>query len=100
MDTYQDQIVVILGAHIHSGEIRVPSSHLYPNLKKSVMVSPAVSPIYSNNPGYSVMDVSYANAVEKVDWRFLQLQEYMLFRYKRYYTMDPESFFALKLNDP
>ena len=55
---YQDKILIVLGAHVHSGEIRAPISSEFGDLNLTVMMTPGMSPIYNNNPGYTILDIS------------------------------------------
>jgi len=70
---YQDRIHIMLGAHVHSGEIRAPLSFLNKELTNlTLMMTPGVAPIFNNNPGYTLMNFD-DDSISKVHWRFLQL---------------------------
>lgn len=57
VNTYSSKIVMILAAHIHQADIRAPVSASYPDLSLSMLLTPSVSPIFMNNPGYTVLDL-------------------------------------------
>ena len=50
---------MLLGAHIHHIEVMAPVSATVPNLDIVQVISPALSPIYGNNPGYGLLEVDY-----------------------------------------
>ena len=60
---------MLLGAHIHEADIRAPYSQTYPDLKVVHYATPSISPIFGNNPGYSVMEIEGSNVIE-LHWRF------------------------------
>ena len=53
-----------------------PKSAVVDNLEIVQVISPAISPIYMNNPGYGHMDFSAKNGVEKLLFRFFQLEDF------------------------
>ena len=58
VERFQDRVIILLGAHVHSGEIRAPLSFLNKDLTNlTVMMTPGVAPIFNNNPGYTIMDI-------------------------------------------
>jgi hypothetical protein len=99
IDTYQSQIIIILGAHIHCSDFRAPLSSSYPNINVVEYINPAVSPIYANNPAYTVLEVSHENGVDDMTWRFLQLYEYLFFKWVRFESMKPEEIFNVDFNE-
>ena len=61
--------MLILGAHVHLGEIRAPLSSLNPELLNlTLMMTPGLSPIFGNNPGYTILDIDEDEI--KATWRF------------------------------
>ena len=68
LTTYQSKIVAVLGAHIHQADIRAPMSTLHPGFTLPMVLTPSASPIFMNNPGYSMIDVD--QMISKVEWRF------------------------------
>lgn len=65
-----------LAAHIHQADVRAPFSANFPDLNLPMFLTPSVSPIFMNNPGYSVIDLhpgaaSMEKRVSLVNWRFL-----------------------------
>ncbi|TNV78753.1 hypothetical protein FGO68_gene3108 [Halteria grandinella] len=100
----RDKIHMILGAHIHQADIRAPLSTTQPTLKPiPLILTPSVSPIYYNNPGYSIMDFDQNNgySTSLVNWRFFQLYEYTLTRTlsTSFITTDPQALFNVHFSD-
>lgn len=102
MTTYQDKIVMMFGSHIHQGEIKAPLSASYPDLNISMALSPSVSPIFGNNPGYSIIDFNQNFTSTLVNWRFLQLYEYAVTQsvYLSMITVHPQILFNVRFSDP
>jgi hypothetical protein len=95
-----------LAAHIHQADVRAPFSATYPELNLPMFLTPSVSPIYLNNPGYSVVDLELGAAtrekrVSMVNWRFFQLYEYTVTRTvaSSFLTINPEELYGIKLGD-
>jgi hypothetical protein len=55
LSTYHSRILMVLGAHIHQGDIRAPTPSTTSNPLPPIYLTPSVSPIFLNNPGYSVL---------------------------------------------
>jgi hypothetical protein len=75
----QDRIIAIIAAHVHTFEIRAPLSTAFPNVSVPLLMSPSISPLHENNPGYSVLDFKLeddGSLTLKHEMRFLQLNEY------------------------
>ena len=101
LNQHQDRIQMLMGAHIHWGDIRAPISTEFPNLDVVIYASPSVSPIFNNNPGYSVMDLNAASGeVVDLKWRYLQLYSYIFLKYKSFATVNPLSLFGIDINKP
>lgn len=99
LNQHQNQIVTLLGAHIHWGDVRAPISSEFPDLKVALLATPSLSPIFDNNPGYSLLDISDTNShIVQLRWRFLQLYSYIFLKFKSYTTVDTESLFDVDLN--
>ena len=54
-----------------------PISNVVDDLEVVQVISPAISPIYMNNPGYGSMKFSAENHVEELIFRFFQIEDYM-----------------------
>ena len=67
---YQDRMIIALGAHIHHIQLMAPKSLELEDLEIVQIISPAVSPIYMNNPGYGSFKFSAENHVEELIFRF------------------------------
>lgn len=50
---------MFIGAHIHTADLRAPKES-YNNsvLDIPLIVTPSVSPIYDNNPAYSILEIN------------------------------------------
>lgn len=95
---YQDRILILLGAHVHSGEIRAPLSFLHKDLTNlTIMMTPGVAPIFKNNPGYTILSLKDFDMEAK--WRFFQLNEYIFLKRQDFITIEPEELFGFKLSD-
>ena len=91
LNTYQDRISMILGAHVHTFEIRSPLSSSFPNVSVPLLMSPSISPLHENNPGYSVMDFGVkanGSLAMKHEMRFFQLNDYTVFHDIEFITTD------------
>ena len=92
-----------MGAHVHFGEIRAPrlSDNETEDMKSVVLVCPSISPIYRNDPGYSVLDIvpdtEKSYRIDGLDWRFydFSLRE----KEDKFITMNPQRFFEIDIND-
>ena len=63
-------------------------------------MTPGIAPIFGNNPGYSILTYNDEDVTQyEFKWRFLQLQEYFLFRYQQWQTYNPEHLYPIKLTD-
>lgn len=54
---YQDDILINLGSHIHRASIKAPISQYMNDLDLVLLLTPSISPIYNNNPGFTVMRI-------------------------------------------
>ena len=68
--------ILSMGAHIHRLSVFSATSSLTPDLAIVSVITPAISPIYNNNPGYGVLTLDDGNAIESYNFRFLQLADY------------------------
>ena len=65
------------GAHIHHINIMAPVRSGYPDLAIGTFISPAISPIYSNNPGYGWLELDNNSLdIDSYKFRFFQLEDY------------------------
>ena len=69
-----------------------------------IIISPSVSPLYSNNPGYTIIDINPTidtPPIYKVDtvMRFLQLGEYILMQQENFISFNPSAYFKMSLTD-
>jgi hypothetical protein len=50
-----DRFITGIGAHIHRADFMAPESPYQPGFKMTQIISPAISAIYNNNPGYGLL---------------------------------------------
>ena len=94
LDKYENKVSLIIGAHIHQADLRAPMSSKFSDLSIPLLSSPSVSPIFMNNPGYSMLDFNYNDDNDdslEIDynWRFMQLYVYIATKIKVFITMKP-----------
>jgi hypothetical protein len=65
-----------MGAHIHRLSVFSAKSSLTPDLAIVSVITPAISPIYNNNPGYGVLALDDGDNIESYNFRFLQIADY------------------------
>lgn len=58
MKKYEKFIFFNLASHIHRGKFSAPVSSMVPELQLKSFIMPSVSPIYDNNPGFSIIEFS------------------------------------------
>ena len=55
-----EKVLFVIGAHIHFADVRAPMmdpGNNYIDPKTVFLISPSISPVFRNNPGYSVIDL-------------------------------------------
>lgn len=60
-----------MGAHIHRLSIFAATSSLVPGLEIVSVITPAITPIYNNNPGYGFLTLDDDYQIESYNFRFL-----------------------------
>lgn len=77
LKTYESQIIIELGAHIHHIEVMAPVSKTVTGLNAVQVILPAISPVYGNNPGYGVLEIDDSTwKVRDLSFSFFQLEDY------------------------
>jgi len=61
VDEYQDQIIVMLGAHVHRMALKAPMRNrdtelADPDKDLKIIATPSISPVYENNPAYTIAE--------------------------------------------
>ena len=56
LNKYQHRVSLISGGHIHHLEMRSQIAPEYPDINIPMIIGQSVSPIYFNNPGYTVLE--------------------------------------------
>lgn len=104
---YHHHVVFITSAHIHRMELRNHQSKTHPNINISQIVSSASSPVYTNNPGYSTLEIWQSNEPkQKIKFTKHTQNNFQL----QYYTMTgdvksswriehPKELYGLDLNN-
>ena len=80
METYQEKVLLVIGAHTHFLEFR---GDWDPEPFYSLLSAPAISPEYGNNPGFTTFEISGGKVIN-VEFTFLDL--------KRTYGENPSIF--------
>jgi hypothetical protein len=57
LSTYNEKIILSIGAHIHHIEAMAPQSVTVPGVNVVQVIVPAVSPVYGNNPGIGLLQI-------------------------------------------
>lgn len=70
METYQDKILLVIGAHTHFLEFR---GDWDPDPFYALLSAPAISPEYGNNPGFTTFELSGGRVVN-LEFTFLDLK--------------------------
>jgi hypothetical protein len=110
---HSEQILLIIGAHIHFADVRAPfrpslanETTKHPEMKSVLLICPSVSPIFLNNPGYSVLDLSPANqslvpTIHSFKWHFLDYARFIRSNASEidFTTIDTQKEFGIDLND-
>ena len=81
------------------GEIRAPVSEDYPDLELKVIMTPSITPMFTNNPGYTILEVDKESFSFKIEWNFLQFQELGIFRVENFVTYNPEELYDFDPNN-
>ena len=96
---HQDHLIIALGAHIHHVQLMAPLSSDIPDLDIVQVISPAVSPVYMNNPGYGSMKFSAQKHVEELIFRFFQIEDYMRLGVVDFVEYDVQKYTGVDLNN-
>jgi len=76
-----------------------PKSSVVDNLNLVQVISPAISPIYMNNPGYGSLTFSAQNGVENLLFRFFQLEDFQRLGVIDFVEYDIMKYTGVDLND-
>ena len=63
---YQGDILINLGSHIHRASIKAPVSQYMNDLELVMLLTPSISPIYKNNPGFTLMRIGDDNKIQDI----------------------------------
>ena len=64
LDTHKENVVIHVSSHIHRARIQAAFSKYRKNVELVTFISPSISPIYFNNPSFSVMQLDKAKSYE------------------------------------
>ena len=76
-----------------------PQSAAVPNLQLVQVISPAISPIYKNNPGYGKLTFSAEQGVHSLIFRFFQLEDLQRLGVLKFIDYDLMGVTGVDLND-
>lgn len=107
VNTYQDHIQLISGAHIHRSQVRGPLSSVHHNLTVPLLVTTSITPVYRNNPGYTTLEIKMNSTIPNTThFEFgplvtdtFQLQYYLLFGVKSWAQTIHKELYGLDIND-
>jgi hypothetical protein len=85
------------GAHIHRAEFRDSIALNEKNLSIPFLISQSTTPVYLNNPGYTIVDLEDTIQVMK---QSLQLQYFIMFSKQVWTLEDPREDYKLDFNEP
>jgi hypothetical protein len=95
---YQDNILMQLGSHIHKGNVKASKMHNETYLEVPLILTPAVTPIYNNNPTFSYFELDGKHLVD-FHWVSWQFQNYVLMKGLEFYKTSLKGSFGVDLND-
>lgn len=98
MQPHQDRHILSLGAHIHHVQLMAPESSAVENLQMVQVISPAVSPIYMNNPGFGEFTFNSETHVENLVFRFFQTEDYQRLGVINFIEYDLQQYTGVDLN--
>lgn len=100
LDNHQHSIKFLSGSHIHRTEFRDPFSHGHASLSIPFLISPSVSPVYLNNPGFTTMTIRDSHIQSLKVWSF-QLPYFIAFGLANVWSvLDPLKTFKFDFNKP
>ena len=72
------------------------------DMKSVLIVCPSISPIYRNDPGYTVLDIHPSKKDESyeitgLDWRYYDFSERS--KLDKFITLNPQKFFEIDINN-
>ena len=76
-----------------------PKSAVVDDLELVQVISPAISPIYSNNPGYGVLIFDETSRVESLVFRYFQLEDFERLGLIAFNHYDVMHYTGVDLND-
>ena len=95
---HQDRLVIGLGAHIHHVQLMAPKSDAVDDLKFIQVITPAISPIYMNNPGYGEMKFNDGD-VDDLIFHFFQLEDFQRLGIAEFIKYDFLKYTGVDIND-
>lgn len=99
LQPHQERMILAVGAHIHHVQMMAPLSSEIEGLEIVQVISPAVSPIYMNNPGYGSLQFSAEKHVESLIFRFFQIEDYIRLGIVDFEEYDIQKYTKVDLND-
>jgi hypothetical protein len=89
-----------IGSHIHFSDFISPKAENFEQINTVFLITPAVSPIYMNNPGFTILDISNDNKISDVHHTYFQLWKYIAFKQITYSTINFIESYGIDMNDP
>ena len=94
----QDDLIVCLGAHIHHVQIMAPQSSVVDDLNIVQVISPAISPVYDNNPGYGAIEFTKEDHIKSMKFYFFQLEDWLRLGIVNFLEYDLIRYLGVDLN--
>jgi hypothetical protein len=84
MKQYESHVLFNLASHIHRAKFSAPISNQVEDMKLKTFISPSISPVYDNNPGFSILDIEFKDSetgfhINEITFHFYDLAFYQVF---------------------
>jgi len=76
-----------------------PESAVVSDLKVVQVINPAISPVYDNNPGYSVLKFDNDGVIDSIMFHFFQIEDYNRLGLVGFNHYDLMKYTGVDLND-
>ena len=82
MKKYENNVLFNLASHIHRAKFSAPISVYVEDLNLKTIIGPSISPVYYNNPGFTVLDIERGDSkfnINEITYHFYDLAFYIMF---------------------
>ena len=101
MKKFESNVLFNLASHIHRAKLTAPTSIYVKDLNLNTIIGPSISPVYYNNPGFTVLDLESASGkfnLKEITYHFFDLSFYTLFQGEKWIQTDVSKEFGVDLN--